>query len=292
MREHVMTAEDPASGSGARLLAGLAGSLEGEPDERAPLILLHGLTFDRTMWLLALAELGEIDPGRQVLNLSLPGHDGSPAWPSYDMGSIAAGVHRAAEEAGVREPVVVGHSIGAVIGSVYAARYGARGVINVDQPLRSEHFARMVQPLAGQLRGPGFAAAWDKFEAGMGIGELPAAAQDLLWSSRYIRQDLVTGYWRELLDRPVSELAGQNAQLLAALAASGVPYLVIAGREFEPAYQAWLSQSLPQARVVVWPGSGHFPQLAQPRRFAECLAAADPARGLAEAASTNDGRTR
>jgi hypothetical protein len=35
-------------------------------------------------------------------------------------------------------------------------------------------------------------------------------------------------------------------------------YLVIAGHEFEPAYQAWLDRSLPQARVTVWPGSGHF----------------------------------
>jgi pimeloyl-ACP methyl ester carboxylesterase len=30
---------------------------------------------------------------------------------------------------------------------------------------------------------------------------------------------------------------------------------------------------LPQASVTVWPANGHFPHLAHPRRFAECLAA-------------------
>ena len=75
--------------------AGLAGSLEGDPDHRAPLILLHGLTFDRRMWRPALAELRKIDPGRQVLAVDLPGHGRSPAWPSYDLEGIAEGVHRA-----------------------------------------------------------------------------------------------------------------------------------------------------------------------------------------------------
>jgi hypothetical protein len=43
--------------------------------------------------------------------------------------------------------------------------------------------------------------------------------------------------------------------------------------QVEPGYQDWLSEVLPRACVMVWPGSGHFPQLAHPRRFAGCLAA-------------------
>ena len=67
-----------------RLFAGLAASLEGDSDRRAPLILLHGLTFDRTMWRPAVAELRKLDPGRQIFAVDLPGHGRSPAWPSYD----------------------------------------------------------------------------------------------------------------------------------------------------------------------------------------------------------------
>ena len=257
----------------ARLLAGLAGSLEGDPDHRAPLILLHGLTFDRRMWRPALAELRKIDPGRQVLAVDLPGHGRSPAWPSYDLEGIAEGVHRAVGEAKLRPPVIAGHSAAAVVATVYAARYPACGVVNVDQWLQIEPAARLAQSLAGQLRGPGFPAAWEMFEASMHIELLPPAARELLQSARNLRQDLITGYWRELFDRPVAELAENADAWLAALRAARLPYLFVAGHEVEPEYQAWLNNTLPQAKVAVWPGSGHFPHLAHPRRFAECLAA-------------------
>lgn len=65
--------------------AGVAGRLEGSQDGRPALVLVHGLTFDSAMWQPGLAELRTIDPGRQTLVLDLPGHGGSPAWPSYDM---------------------------------------------------------------------------------------------------------------------------------------------------------------------------------------------------------------
>jgi pimeloyl-ACP methyl ester carboxylesterase len=254
------------------MFADLAGTLEGEPGDAAPLILLHGLTFDHTMWRPALAELRKIDPGRQVFAVDLPGHSRSPAWSCYDVEGIAEAVHQAAGEAKLRSPVVVGHSAAAVIATVYASRYPARGVVNVDQWLQLEPVTRLLQPLAGQIRGPGFAAVWETVEASMHIDLLPRSAQELLRSSRNIRPDLVTGYWRELLDQPAL-LAEQAAARLAALRTARLPYLFVAGHEVEPGYQAWLDRVLPQVAFMVWPGSGHFPHLAHPRRFADCLAA-------------------
>lgn len=250
----------------------LAGDLAGAPDRRPPLVLLHGLTFDRTMWLPALAHLAELDPGRQVLALDLPGHGGSPGWASYDMEGLTEGVHRAVAEAGLQPPVLAGHSVAGAIATIYAARYPARGVVNVDQPLQIEPFARLVSSLAGPLRGPGFARVWERFEASMGIAQLPAEAQDLLNGARYVRQDLVTGYWREAIDRPAGELAGLVADGLAAVREAKVPYLYVGGHEPGAEYLKWLSHELPQAEVEIWPGSGHFPHLAHPLRFAEVLA--------------------
>jgi len=83
------------------LFSNLAGDLSGEPGRRPPLVLLHGLTFDRTSWHPALAELAMLDPGRQVLALDLPGHGGSPPWPRYDLEPIADAIHRAVAEAGL-----------------------------------------------------------------------------------------------------------------------------------------------------------------------------------------------
>ena len=193
------------------MFSNLAGDLTGEPGRRPPLVLLHGLTFDRTSWHPALAELATLDPDRQVLALDLPGHGGSPPWPRYDLEPIADAVHRAVAGAGLSPPVLAGHPAGGVIATIYAARYPAAGVVNVDQPLQVEPFARLVRSLAGPLRGPGFAQVWEQFEASMGIGLPPQGAQDLLQSHRYVRQDLVTGYWRDAIDRPADELAQQVA---------------------------------------------------------------------------------
>jgi pimeloyl-ACP methyl ester carboxylesterase len=250
----------------------LAGDLVGTSDRRPPLVLLHGLTFDRTMWHPALAHLAELDPARQVLALDLPGHGESPAWPRYDLESVTGAVYQAVTEAGLSSPVLAGHSISGVIATIYAARYPVRGVVNVDQTLQVEPFARLVRSLAGALRGPGFAQAWEQFEVSMGIGQLPLAAQDLLGSARYVRQDLVTGYWREGIDRPVEELAGQVADGLAAVREAKVPYVYIGGHDPGLDYLEWLERELPQAAAEIWPGSGHFPHLAQPLRFAELLA--------------------
>ena len=259
--------------SATTTLAGLAADDYGLSDDRAPLVLLHGLTFDRSLWRPSLAELSRIDPGRRVLALDLPGHGASPGWPSYDVLSLAHGVHRAVEEAGLQSPVVVGHSIAAIVATAYAAQHPTRGVINVDQPLQVGPFAGLVQSLAGKLRGPAFPAVWQMFAASMHIELLPEAAQVLVRSSCQPRQDLVLAYWREVLDRPVSEIADFAAATLEAVRGAGVPYLVVAGADLEPEYHKWLSKTLPQAAVTVWPGSGHFPHIAHPGRFAECLAA-------------------
>jgi pimeloyl-ACP methyl ester carboxylesterase len=254
------------------LFGNLAGDLIGEPGRTPPLVLLHGLTFDRTSWHPVLAELTALDPGRQVLTLDLPGHGESPPWTRYDLEPVAGAVHRAVAEAGLSAPVLAGHSAGGVIATIYAARYPARGVVNVDQPLQVEPFAQLVRSLAGPLRGPGFAQVWEQFEASMGIGLLPQDRQELLRSHRHVRQDLVTGYWREVLDEPPGRLAGKTADGLAALRDAKVPYLFVAGHELDDDYLNWQNQMLPQAEVTVWPGSGHFPHLAQPGRFAELLA--------------------
>src|SRR5260370_22340893 len=212
-----------------RTLAGLAADDWGESDARPPLVLLHGLTFDRSMWRPSLDELQRIDPGRRVLALDLPGPGASQGWPSYDVASLAHGVHRAIEEAQLRSPVVVGHSIGGAIATFYAARYPTRGIINVDQPLQIAPFAGLVQSFADKLRGPAFPAVWQMFAASMHIELLPAAGQQLVRSSSQPRQDLVLGYWREVLDRPASELADMVGAAPTAVRAGGVPYLSVAG---------------------------------------------------------------
>src|SRR2546430_15414805 len=94
------------------LFGTLAGDIIGEPGRRPPLVLLHGLTFDRTSWHPVLAELTALDPGRRVLALDLPGHGESAPWPDYDLEPIADAVHRAVARAGPAPPGPAGAPAG------------------------------------------------------------------------------------------------------------------------------------------------------------------------------------
>jgi pimeloyl-ACP methyl ester carboxylesterase len=255
-----------------RTLAGLAADDLGESDARPPLVLLHGLSFDRSMWGPALAELERVDPHRRVLAFDLPGHGASEAWDAYGVEDVAAGVHRAVEEAGLDRPVIVGHSLAAIVAAIYAGSFPNRGVVNVDQPLQTAPFAGFLHSIAEQLRGPAFPTIWDGFLASMHIDVLPADAQTLLRSTSDARQDLVLGYWEDVLGSSVDDLVARTDAGLAALRAAEVPYVVVAGDEPADDYRTWLTSVLPQVEVVVLPGSGHFPQLAHPAEFAAVLA--------------------
>jgi pimeloyl-ACP methyl ester carboxylesterase len=251
----------------------LQADVEGTPDGRPPLVLLHGLTFDRAMWRPTLAELTRIDPGRHVLALDLPGHGGSPALPCYDIESVADAVHAAVTSAGLRRPVIAGHSLAAWVAMDYAARYPVRGVVNVDTWLQMGQTIALAKSLAGEIRGGGFAAAWRLFEDSMHIEVLPESARRLLRPTSAVRQDVVAGYWRFAFDWPAEQLGAFFDATIAKLRANQVGYLFVAGHPVEPEYLSWLSQRLPQATVQVLPDSGHFPQLAHPAQFAACLAA-------------------
>ena len=253
--------------------AGLTGDEYGTPDGRPPIVLLHGLTFDRTMWRPAVAELETVDPGRRVLALDLPGHGGSVRLPTYRLEDVAEHVHRAITEAGLDEPIVVGHSIAAAIASIYAARHPSSGVVNVDASLRVGPIAEFLHARAGRIEAGGFGELWrHELWPTLNTQLLPLGAQELLRKTTNPEQGLAR-YWQDTLDRSPEELEAWIAAGLAELREKARPYLVVAGAELEPGYRAWLAEQLPQATVTVLGGSGHFPHLAHPGLFAECLSA-------------------
>jgi pimeloyl-ACP methyl ester carboxylesterase len=252
------------------LLGGMAGELGGRDDARPPLVLLHGLTFDRKMWRPALTALEAADPGRRTLTLDLPGHGDSPPRPTYAMAESVERVHRAVEEAGLVAPVLVGHSLGAVISTIYATEYPVSGVLNVDQSLEVEPFAANVASLRDALAGPGFPAVWERFAASMEMDRLSEPAQELLRRTSTPRQELVLGYWSDVLERP-ARVAAWARSGRALLRARRVPYEIVVGRP-SGTERAWFGRELPQATVTEMTGGGHFPHLGDPQAFAARLA--------------------
>src|SRR5687768_14316132 len=111
----------------SRSYAGLAADDLGRGDDRPPLLLLHGTTFDRRMWRPALTELETVDPGRRALAIDLPGHGESPESSSYTLSALAERIHAAVVEADLKDPVVVGHSGAAGTATLHAVEHPTRG---------------------------------------------------------------------------------------------------------------------------------------------------------------------
>jgi pimeloyl-ACP methyl ester carboxylesterase len=243
----------------------LHGDLTGADDGRPPVVLLHGLTFDRGMWAPLVDALG----ARRALALDLPGHGGSPRRDSYDVREVVEVLHGAVTAAGVRTPVLVGHSIGGLLATAYAADHTVRAVLNVDQPLLAGPFRELLRSVEPVLRGPEYLDVWRKLLAGMGVDQLSPPLQDLLRSTP--RQDLLLGYWREVLEVPAEELRGERTRELTALRGSGTAYHHVSSAPVDSRYEVWLRSALPQARITVLPGSGHFPHLARPEALVEII---------------------
>jgi pimeloyl-ACP methyl ester carboxylesterase len=255
------------------LLAGLAGDLHGRDDARAPLVLLHGLSYDRRTWQPVLDALEQIDPGRRTLVLDLPGHGDSPIRLPHTTRHISEVVHAAVEQAGLPSPVVVGHSAAGGIATVYASTFPVRGVVNVDSsPTDLPVFAAMIQQLEPKIRGGDFDLVWSQLEAGFRLDALPADTRTLVQQASKPRADIALSYWSELLDGSPADLSAMVDRAAAALAARGVPYLLVMGSEPSPALAHFLRATGTDARVEVWANGGHFAHLALVERFAAVLA--------------------
>jgi pimeloyl-ACP methyl ester carboxylesterase len=94
-----------------------------------PIVFLHGLFFDRTMWWPVAAEL---DGSCAAVAVDLPGHGESAARTTHDMGGLAQdlavllcglNLHRA--------PLLVGQGASAALAHEFADRYAVQGVITV-----------------------------------------------------------------------------------------------------------------------------------------------------------------
>jgi pimeloyl-ACP methyl ester carboxylesterase len=228
-------------------------------------LFVHGLTEDRRSWDTVIPLL---EDRVRCIRLDLPGHGASSDAEEYGLPTMSAALASVVDEAGVDEPpLVVGHSLGAVAVSVYAMQAPVRAVVNVDQPLRVGDFARALAPLRDMLRGNGFGEAVAMVFGALGTEGVPdEIAEELHTMHAAARQEVVVGYWASVLDSDPDELTASVAAMLGQIDA---PYVSIHGGDPGADYAEWLTTHLPTATVEVWGTGGHYPHLADPRRFAD-----------------------
>src|SRR5262245_36898843 len=247
---------------------GLAGRLHGDPAAGTPIVLLHGLTFDRRMWDPVLAAL---PAGRCVLVLDLPGHGGSPGIDGRGLAPVVDAVHDAVEDARLERPVMVGHSIGGPIVTIYASEHDVAAVVPIEAPIRFEGFAEQLRSVAPILAGPHFDEGWRRYRDSFGLELVTDEQRELLRD--HPRSDVILRYQADLIERPLEEVVQWRADGIARVRARRTPYVALFANEVDPAERTWLADHLPQAQVVVWPVRHHFPHVSEPERFAALVEA-------------------
>ncbi|HRE03501.1 MAG TPA: alpha/beta hydrolase [Ilumatobacteraceae bacterium] len=256
-------------------------------------VLVHGITDSSGTW-------GEITPALaehyRVTTLDLRGHGHSGDAPSYEAVQMAADVAAVVDAAGLVEPLLVGHSLGGIVVTAYAASspLASRGVVNVDQPLQLSAFQAGLAPAEGLLRdpasfGPVLSAVFESMD---GSG-MTAAVREHITAHRNPRQDVVLGVWDAVFTQSVAQLDELVATMIGRLSA---PYLALQYMPAPDGYDDWLRALIPQAVVETWPdGTGHYEHLLDPGAFVARLTAFDAQPPITETRSLgsfSDGRGR
>jgi len=244
------------------LETGLAYDIEGTG---TPVVFLHGLTFDRRTWR---PIIDELDGSVTSIAIDLPAHGDSGGEPA-PLENITEQIHRLLETLDVERPVVVGHSMAAAIAGLYASAHPARGIVLVDQATEVLPFAQMLHQIAPMLRGPAFDQIWPNIENSLGLDRIPEPARTLVLDTHTVKQDIVLGYWDQVLNTDPTEL-----QAWIDTKASGIRTrcLAVFGRPATDGERERLGR-LPDAQIEEWAGDGHFVHLVDPGRFATRLQA-------------------
>jgi len=244
------------------LETGLAYDIDGTG---TPVVFVHGLTFDRRTWR---PIIDQLDGSVTSIAIDLPAHGDSGGEPA-PLESVTEQIRRLLEALDVERPVVVGHSMAAAIAGLYAAAHPARGIVLLDQATEVLPFAQMLHQIAPMLNAPAFDQIWPKIEDSLGLDRIPEPARTLVLDTHTVRQDVVLGYWDQVLNTDPAEL---QAWIDDKAARAQIPCLAVFGRPATDGERERLGR-LPDAQIEEWAGDGHFVHLADPERFATRLQA-------------------
>lgn len=199
-----------------------------------PLVLLHGLTSDRSTWARIAPELAAA--GYRVLALDQRGHGGSARTGTYSFEEMREDLRQFADALGLDRFALGGHSMGGTVSELFAERYPGRltGLFVVDSP----------PPDGGGTLDPGSRPE----------GDLPYD-------------------WAAVLG-VCAQLARPDSQWWTQLPAITCPALIIGGGSNSPIPQDLLARMatlLPDATLVTIEGAGHRVHQTRPGEFLDAV---------------------
>lgn len=240
----------------------------GDPDG-VPVLLLHGVTDSRRSWDTVLPHL---PPSIRAVALTQRGHgDSDKPGALYTIGQMAADAAAAIDALGLGPAVVVGHSMGTWVAERLA----------IDSPERVGALLLEAGPGAPRENPElfGFCEEMSVFPGP--IDDEVAREFQLSTIERPLADELLDLFVAESLKLPPSlwrVLFGSflDIDLYEGLASVEVPALLVWGDHdalVTRAEQDRLVETIPQARLTVYEGTGHAVHWEEPQRFAAQLAA-------------------
>jgi pimeloyl-ACP methyl ester carboxylesterase len=232
--------------------------------ERA-LVFVHGWTCDMNVWQ---QQLPAFAADARLVALDLPGH-GQSDKPQikYTQDLFARALDAVLRDAGVREAVLVGHSMGTPVIRQFYRKYPAKtlALVIVDGGLRPLGVAADREKFFELLRGP----QYQTVATGM-VNAMLAPVKNAELRSTITATMLATPK-----HVAISAMDGMNAPEIFKDDKINVPVLAILARS--PVWQADTEQFLrslaPNLEYQMWEQVGHFLMVEKPHEFNQALAA-------------------
>jgi non-heme chloroperoxidase len=244
-----------------------------ERGQGRPLVLVHGVLCSGRFFA---RQLDHFAGDHRVIVPDLRGHGESDKPPEgHTVASYADDLHALLEELSVQRPVIVGWSMGSMIGYEYLRRHGAdslAGLVIVDQPpsdfawpdYEFGFFTPQVldHTLEGLQTNP-----HDLIEMLVGMLLHEPAAEDVEWMAAEMRK-VPPAIAATIL---VSQTLKDYRPVLAGI---DVPCLVAFGSDpklTSPDAGRYIAQQIPNARLELFERSSHTPFWEESQRFNEVL---------------------
>ncbi len=220
-----------------------------------PLVFIHGSGGDHTNWVQQYTPLKE---QFSIAALDLPGHGRSQGPGEQEVSAYVEWVKKILDSLGICKPIMIGHSLGAAICLSFVIRY--------------PDAATAVVPVGGRVKMPVNTAILEGLkqdpDAVIALAaKLSVAKANRERCSELLRESLARVNPRIILD---DFIACSGLDITEAAAEIRIPALVVCGAEDKmtpPPLSQFIRDCIPEAKLAMIEGTGHFVMLEDPKAF-------------------------